>query len=300
MIDPKFWSNDQLADLPPVDRLIFIGLWQIADREGRFEWRPSRIKAELFPIHTKINFEIELEASLARLVESKVIQRYASGSLEVGLICNFKKHQKVHERETRSKLPGPPRSASGLPRQPGTGTESGTESGTGESLQESDTGVDTSVDQGSPKTPAERRMDRLREPVGELAQWIVTFLGQQYDLTGPTPVPLSINMTLFIDTSVGWLYDQREIVTPEVYAKQVKMVYISCYSENANQKVWGVWRANLCRPECGKFLTEKWNHFIELVAQSQKRVNDDFNTRLEDAKSAATIGGRGARQNGDQ
>ena len=30
-------------------RLLFVGLWTIADRNGRLEDRPKRIRAELFP-----------------------------------------------------------------------------------------------------------------------------------------------------------------------------------------------------------------------------------------------------------
>ena len=48
-IKPGFFENEELADLPPLTRLLYIGLWLLADREGRLENRPRRIKAQIFP-----------------------------------------------------------------------------------------------------------------------------------------------------------------------------------------------------------------------------------------------------------
>ena len=48
-IKPSFFKNDELAECEPMARLLFVGLWTLADRDGRLECRPMRIKAELFP-----------------------------------------------------------------------------------------------------------------------------------------------------------------------------------------------------------------------------------------------------------
>ena len=48
-IKPGFFTNDGLAELPFEVRLLFIGLWTLADREGRLEDRPKRIRMEIFP-----------------------------------------------------------------------------------------------------------------------------------------------------------------------------------------------------------------------------------------------------------
>lgn len=44
-IKPAFFMNDELAEIDPLGRLLFIGLWTIADREGRLEDRPARHKS---------------------------------------------------------------------------------------------------------------------------------------------------------------------------------------------------------------------------------------------------------------
>ena len=43
-IKPGFFKNEFLAEMPCEVRLLFIGLWTLADREGRLEDRPKRIK----------------------------------------------------------------------------------------------------------------------------------------------------------------------------------------------------------------------------------------------------------------
>jgi hypothetical protein len=48
-IKPGFFQNDKLAELGPWHRLLFAGLWTLADSAGRMEDRPKRIKGQLFP-----------------------------------------------------------------------------------------------------------------------------------------------------------------------------------------------------------------------------------------------------------
>ena len=48
-IKPAFFKNETLVELPVETRLLFIGLWTLADREGRLEDRPKRIKMEIYP-----------------------------------------------------------------------------------------------------------------------------------------------------------------------------------------------------------------------------------------------------------
>ena len=48
-IKPNFFSNEEVGKLKCEARLLFIGLWTLADCEGRLEDRPVRIRAQLFP-----------------------------------------------------------------------------------------------------------------------------------------------------------------------------------------------------------------------------------------------------------
>lgn len=99
-IKPGFFTNEVLVDLPAFDRLLFIGLWCLADREGRLEDRVKRIKMELFPCD---NYDIE--AGLSNLAQTGFITRYTSEGFTVIEVNNFTKHQNPHGSEKDSELP---------------------------------------------------------------------------------------------------------------------------------------------------------------------------------------------------
>lgn len=99
-IKPGFFTNEVLVDLPAFDRLLFIGLWCLADREGRLEDRVKRIKMELFPCD---NYDIE--AGLNNLARTGFITRYTSEGSTVIEVNNFTKHQNPHGSEKDSDLP---------------------------------------------------------------------------------------------------------------------------------------------------------------------------------------------------
>ncbi|SFU97931.1 DnaT-like ssDNA-binding domain-containing protein [Pseudomonas sp. OV546] len=99
-IKPGLFSNELLVELPAFDRLAFIGLWCLADREGRLEDRVKRIKIELFPCD-----DYDVEAGLARLAAAGFISRYHVAGFSVIEITNFQKHQSPHGTEKDSALP---------------------------------------------------------------------------------------------------------------------------------------------------------------------------------------------------
>lgn len=99
-IKPGLFSNELLVELPAFDRLAFIGLWCLADREGRLEDRVKRIKIELFPCD-----DYDVEAGLDRLSAAGFISRYQVAGQAVIEIVNFQKHQSPHGSEKDSTLP---------------------------------------------------------------------------------------------------------------------------------------------------------------------------------------------------
>lgn len=99
-IKPSFFKNELLAEMEAFDRLLFIGLWCLADREGRIEDRPKRIKMELFPCDT-----YDVNAGLDQLAKHGFVRRYQAGGNAVVSIVNFHKHQTPHGTEKDSELP---------------------------------------------------------------------------------------------------------------------------------------------------------------------------------------------------
>ncbi len=99
-IKPGFFRNADLVELPYEARLLFIGLWTIADRSGRLEDRPKQIKMELFPADS-----IDCDALLSMLQAIKMIERYEHGGARLIQVVNFDKHQNPHRDEKASTLP---------------------------------------------------------------------------------------------------------------------------------------------------------------------------------------------------
>ena len=103
-IKPGFFLNEKLAECDFKTRLLFIGLWCYADREGRFEWIPKRIEAAIFPYDKNVN----VEKCLCNLMSLHLITSYTHSNVKVGYIENFVKHQKPHPHEAKSDLPEKP------------------------------------------------------------------------------------------------------------------------------------------------------------------------------------------------
>lgn len=103
-IKPGFFKNEDLADCDPLARILFEGLWCLADRKGRLEYRPKRIKAEILP-YDACNVE-QLLNQLADNCE-QFITIYGNGSGKFIQINNFDKHQHPHVKEPESTIPAP-------------------------------------------------------------------------------------------------------------------------------------------------------------------------------------------------
>ncbi|MGC8723389.1 MAG: hypothetical protein ACP5VF_05910, partial [Acidobacteriota bacterium] len=101
-LKPGFFTNDLLAEVPPLGRLLFAGLWTLADREGRLEDRPKRIKAQLFPYD-----DCDVDALLEELAKRRFIQRYEVDGLRLLQVTTWHRHQNPHIKEPESTLPAP-------------------------------------------------------------------------------------------------------------------------------------------------------------------------------------------------
>lgn len=105
-IKPAFFDNDVLGSLEPLVRLLFIGLWCIADRDGRLEDRPRRIKKTLLG-YDDVTAE-ETDGMLERLSETGFITRYEANGEKYIQIVTFSKHQNPNMKEKPSEIPPPP------------------------------------------------------------------------------------------------------------------------------------------------------------------------------------------------
>lgn len=99
-IKPGFFRNADLAELSFECRLLFIGLWTLADREGRLEDRPKQIKMEIFPADN-----LDCNAALDELASTGMLVRYEHDGKRFLQVTNFAKHQNPHRDERPSTIP---------------------------------------------------------------------------------------------------------------------------------------------------------------------------------------------------
>ncbi len=100
-LKPGFFKNETLTELPYETRLLFAGLWIIADRSGRLEDRPKRIHAELFPY----DWKIDVDKMLEQLDEHGFILRYQMNGASYIQIPKWYEHQNPHHKEIESVIP---------------------------------------------------------------------------------------------------------------------------------------------------------------------------------------------------
>jgi hypothetical protein len=101
-IKPRFFTNETLGELTPLARLLFAGLWCLADREGRLEDRPRRIKTETLPYD-----DCDVDELLTGLHDKQFILRYLVNGEPYIQILAWKKHQHPHVKEQASTIPAP-------------------------------------------------------------------------------------------------------------------------------------------------------------------------------------------------
>lgn len=101
-LKPGFFTDDDLGGCSLPARILFAGLWTVADREGRLEDRPRRLKVQLLPYD-----DVDCDELLDELEANKLIIRYEVFETSYIAIPGWSKHQKPHHQEPESAIPEP-------------------------------------------------------------------------------------------------------------------------------------------------------------------------------------------------
>ena len=107
-IKPDFFVHEGLSDLGIMHRLLFIGMWTLADKKGRMLDRPRRIKIAVFPYDEDISADL-VDEMLCQIASHKdgFLVRYTVGDKDLIEISGFLEHQRPHHKEPESTLPAP-------------------------------------------------------------------------------------------------------------------------------------------------------------------------------------------------
>ena len=98
-IKPEFFTSEDIVELDPLARLLYIALWCEADKEGRFSWKPKTFKMRYFP-----GDECNIDALCDALVTRGLVCLYGDS---FAYVPSFKDHQHINPREKDSVIPGP-------------------------------------------------------------------------------------------------------------------------------------------------------------------------------------------------
>ena len=99
-LKPQFFKNDLLAECQPLARLLFSGLWCMADAEGRLEYRPLRVKAEVLPYD-----HCDVDQLVDELEQRGFVRRYTVEDVTILVIPKFLDHQRPHPKEPTESFP---------------------------------------------------------------------------------------------------------------------------------------------------------------------------------------------------
>jgi len=109
-IKPDFFLHDELGDHPALTRLFFIGLFTQADREGRIEYRPKRLKAALLPYD-----DCDVDEMVQALSPEHLTLYEVDGKTYLEIV-NFLRHQCPNVKEPASTIPAPCKDSSSTSR----------------------------------------------------------------------------------------------------------------------------------------------------------------------------------------
>lgn len=142
LIRPEFFSDTKLADLDDGARLLYIGLWAIADDDGYFEWDLRAIAAVLYPFRDEAVRRPAVERWIGELRTLDRVRELECGVH--GLVPTLPTHRAKGGNSTYSHRDKHRRACLSVRVRTGTytnvsesGNESGNESGRSGALEES-------------------------------------------------------------------------------------------------------------------------------------------------------------------
>ncbi len=104
MLNPDFWLDEEVAQVSPSARLLYMGLWGICDdNHATVPDRPEWIKLQVLPYDSVNTREL-----LSELEKIGKIVKFTHENKDYWHIKNFHKHQKV-DHPSRSKYPPYPK-----------------------------------------------------------------------------------------------------------------------------------------------------------------------------------------------
>lgn len=102
-IKPDYWTDEKIGSLKREERLMFIGLWNLADDQGVVKSNSSYIKGQLFSYDEDLRIT-SVNAWLASLTKARLLIPFTYKEEGYFLIRTFHEHQLIN-RPSKPKFP---------------------------------------------------------------------------------------------------------------------------------------------------------------------------------------------------
>lgn len=107
MITPNIWRNDKFGYLSITAKLLFIGMFSIADDDGRLKALPKYLKANIFP-YDDITID-DISKYRKECEQNNLVHCYRNGNCDYIYLSGWYEHQHIRKDLYKpSKLPTPP------------------------------------------------------------------------------------------------------------------------------------------------------------------------------------------------
>ncbi len=103
MIDPIIWQSEDFGKLSNLAKLVFIGLFSLADDEGRGRANPTYLKSTLFPYNEKLR-STDIEVALSEISRNMSILFYSYNESNYYSLLSWNTFQKI-DKPSESKIP---------------------------------------------------------------------------------------------------------------------------------------------------------------------------------------------------
>lgn len=103
-VKPEFWTSEQVMELSPLARLLFIGLWNFCDDRGVHPASVKTLKAEVFPADDITADQIS--GLVAEMIAQRLLSEFDAQGRRWWHVTGW--HHQMINRPSTSKYPPPP------------------------------------------------------------------------------------------------------------------------------------------------------------------------------------------------
>ena len=103
MIDPNIWQSEDFGKLSTLAKIVFIGLFSLADDEGRGRCNPVYLKSTLFPYEENIR-SADIDKTLSEISSNMSVVLYSCDGSSYYSLLSWDTFQKI-DKPSQSKIP---------------------------------------------------------------------------------------------------------------------------------------------------------------------------------------------------